>query len=65
MTALPRSRFWSGPRLFALAAAAGVTILFVGANAHLITVAFASKPGCVLQPSTQGAAILRAAKPSC
>ena len=65
MMVLSHSRFWTGPRLFALAAVAFVTILFVGANAHLIAVAFASRPDCVLQPSTEGTAILRAAKPSC
>lgn len=67
MTALhsSRPRAWSGPRLFALTAAAGVAIVFVGANAHLVAIAFASKPDCVLQPSTERTAILRAAKPSC
>lgn len=65
MMALLRSRFWSGPRLFALACVAVVTILFVGANAHLIVVAFASRPDCVLQPPTEGAATYRAAIPSC
>ncbi len=65
MTALPRPRFWTGPRLFALASVAGGTLLFVGANAHLITVSFASRPDCVLQPHTEGAASYRAAKPSC
>lgn len=65
MTVLPRSRFWTGPRLFALATIAVVSILFIGANAHLIAVSFASRPDCVLQPSTEGAATYRAAKPSC
>ena len=65
MTVLPRPRFWTGPRLFALAAAAFVTVLFVGANAHLIAVAFASRPDCVLQPQPEGVATYRAAKPSC
>lgn len=65
MTALSRPRFWTGPRLFALAATALVAILFIGANAHLIAVAFTSKPDCALQPSTEGAASYRAAKPSC
>lgn len=59
MTALTR------PRLFAFAAVAVVTILFIGANAHLVAVAFASKPDCVLQIAKEGAAILRAAKSSC
>lgn len=65
MTALTETRFWTGPRLFALAAVALVLALFIGANAHLIAVAFASKPDCVLHPSTEGVAALRAAKPSC
>lgn len=65
MTALSRPRFWTGPRLFALAAVAVVAVLFVGANVHLIAVAFASRPDCVLQPPTEGAATYHAAKPSC
>jgi len=65
MTALSRTRFWTGPRLFALAAAASVLILFVGANVHLVAVAFSSRPDCVLQPLIEGAATYRAAKPSC
>jgi len=65
MTALVPPRFWTGPRLFALGAVSGVTALFIGANAHLIAVAFTSKPDCVLQPQTEGTAALRAAKPSC
>lgn len=65
MTALTHLRFWTGPRLFALAAVGFVTVLFVGANAHLIAVAFSSRPDCVLHPQTEGAAALRAAKPSC
>ncbi len=58
-------RFWSGPRLFALGATLLVTLAFIGANAHLIAVSFASKPDCVLQTSKEGAAVYRAAKPSC
>lgn len=65
MTALARPRFWTGPRVFALAATGLVTVLFLGANAHLITVAFTSRPDCVLQPLIEGAASYRAAKPSC
>jgi hypothetical protein len=65
MTALTQRRFWTGPRLFALGAISFVTVLFIGANAHLIAVAFTSKPDCVLQPQTEGTAALRAAKPSC
>lgn len=65
MTALPRPRFWTGPRLFAAAATALVVAIFAGANAHLIAVSFASRPDCVLQPATKGAASHRAASPSC
>lgn len=57
--------FWTGPRLFALVASALVLVIFFGANAHLIAVAFESRPDCVLQPQTEGAAMYRAAKPSC
>lgn len=65
MTPNPNTRFWTGPRLFAFGAVSLVTAVFVGANAHLIAVAFTSKPDCVLQPQTEGTAALRAAKPSC
>jgi hypothetical protein len=58
-------RFWTGPRLFALGAAALVILAFIAANAHLIAVSFASKPDCVLQPAKEGAVVYRAAKPSC
>jgi hypothetical protein len=58
-------RFWTGPRLFAIAATAAVMLLFIGANAHLIAVSFASKPDCVLQPAKEGVVVYRAAKPSC
>lgn len=64
ITAL-RPRYWTGPRLFALVASLFTVALFVGANAHLIAVSFASRPDCVLQPITEGAATYRAAKPSC
>ncbi len=67
MTPASRPRVWTRPRLFALAASALVLVLFVAANAHLIAVSFASQPGCVPHPqsSTEGAALYRAAKPSC
>lgn len=61
----PHRRFWTGPRLFALAATTFVIVAFFGANAHLVKVAFASRPDCVLQPATKGVATYRAAKPSC
>ena len=58
---------WSRPRLAALALAAAVLAVFAGANAHLIAVSFASRPGCVahLKAPVEGAATYRAAKPSC
>lgn len=68
MTSMPapaRSRFWTGPRLFALAATALVLIVFIGANAHFIAVSFASQPDCALDPSNEGVAALRPAKMSC
>ncbi len=60
-----QERFWTGPRMFAAATVAAVTLLFIGANAHLIAVSFASRPECVLQPAKEGAVVYRAAKPSC
>lgn len=61
----PPVRFWSGWRIFALVAVISGLALFIGANVHLISVAFASKPDCVLQPQTEGAASYRPAKSSC
>ena len=58
-------RYWTRPRLFALTAVSVVTVLFVGANAHLIAVAFLSRPDCVLQTLTEGSTTFRAATPSC
>lgn len=63
--ASPPPRYWTGPRLFALGAVALVGLVFIGANAHLIAVAFATDPDCALSPETEGAASYRAAKPSC
>lgn len=57
--------FWTGPRLFALVATGLIATVFIGANIHLISVAFSSRPDCVLQPETEGVATTRAAKPSC
>ncbi|WP_108484201.1 hypothetical protein [Oceaniglobus ichthyenteri] len=65
MSALTQHRYWTRPRLFALLCVIGVLGVFIGANTHLIYVAFASKPDCVLQQNTKGAATYRAAKPSC
>lgn len=62
---MTRPRFWTGPRLFALAVSALVLTVFVAANAHLVAVAFASKPDCVLHSPTEGVAAYRAAKSSC
>lgn len=53
------------PRTLGIGMAALVVAIFIGANAHLIAVSFASKPDCVLQPVKKGVASYRAAKPSC
>ncbi len=60
-----QERFWTGPRLFAIATVTAVMLLFIGANAHLIAVSFASKPDCVLQLAKEGVVVYSAAKPSC
>ena len=65
MKQLLTREFWTGPRLFALAASSLVVAIFIGANIHLVTVAFSSQPDCVLQPASGGVAALRPAKPSC
>lgn len=65
MTTRVQPRYWTRPRLFALIAVVSLTAIFIGANAHLIFVAFASNPDCVLQTNTEGAATYRAAKKSC
>ncbi len=65
MISATQERFWTRPRVFALFASLSVAALFIGANAHLIAVSFLTKPDCVLQPNTEGAATYRAAKPSC
>lgn len=65
MSLVPHPVFWTGPRLFALAATLLTAAIFIGANFHLVTVAFSSQPDCVLQPETEGVVALRAAKPSC
>lgn len=57
--------YWTGPRLFALVAVALTVVIFIAANIHLVAVAMASRPDCVLQPEKEGVATLRAAKPSC
>ena len=44
--------------------AAAVVLVFVLANAHLVYVAFASRPDCVA-PRDAGAATYRAASPAC
>lgn len=53
------------PRLWTLTGAVLLVAGFVAANAHLVTVAFASQSDCVLDPSHAKGAALRAAKPSC
>jgi hypothetical protein len=44
--------------------AAAVVLVFVLANAHLVYLAFASRPDCVA-PRDAGAATYRAASPAC
>lgn len=57
---MSRGRVIAGTSVFLLLAG------FVAANAHLVTVAIGSQPDCVLELSKEeGAATLRAAKPSC
>ncbi|WP_164871017.1 hypothetical protein [Mesobaculum littorinae] len=51
------------PRLFALAAAALVTAIFVAANVHLVSVSLSSQPTCIA--TKEGAGHHRPAKPSC
>lgn len=64
MSVQSRPRFWSRSRIWALAAAASVLVVFVAANVHLVVVAISSQPDCVLPSPTEGVAY-RAAKPSC
>lgn len=58
-------RAWTGTRFFAFITVLSVMAVFIGANVHLIAVSFASRPDCVLQSKTEGAATYRAAKRSC
>lgn len=58
-----RDRNW---RLIALLIAVTATTLFVAANAHLVYVAFATRPDCVPHPiSANEDGRLRAARPVC
>ncbi|SEN56285.1 hypothetical protein SAMN04488003_12126 [Loktanella fryxellensis] len=61
----PRADFWTGPRLSESATVSLVLIVFVAANAHRITVSFASAPDCVLHPTREGPVTYAAVKPSC
>jgi hypothetical protein len=67
MTAFLRAGFWTRNRVLALLASLAVLVGFAAANAHLVAVAVMSQPDCVphLRTSMEGAAIYRAAKPSC
>lgn len=67
MTAATAPRYWSRPRIIAVAVAALALAVFFGANAHLISVAFATQPDCVAHSKspTEGAASHIAAKSSC
>lgn len=60
-------RLSSRQRRVALAIAAAVALIFIGANAHLVAVSFGSAPECVphLKSPLEGAATYRAAKSSC
>jgi hypothetical protein len=59
--------FWSRWRIAALTLSAIAVAVFVGANAHLIAVAFSSQPDCVphLEAPGAGASQYRAAVSSC
>ncbi len=55
-------------RLISLAIVAAVTLLFIGANAHLVYVAISSQPSCVphMKADDQGGTGgFRAARPAC
>ncbi|AUH32681.1 hypothetical protein [Paracoccus tegillarcae] len=65
MTHLLQAAYWTGPRCAAVALAVLIVAIFIGANIHLISVAFSSRPDCALQPQMEGVAAMRAAKPSC
>ena len=60
-------RKWSRGRIAGCLIALGVIGTFIGANAHLLSVSFASQPDCVahLKTATEGASQYRAAKSSC
>lgn len=58
-------KYWTGTRLLALAATALTLLIFIGANVHLVKVAFQTRPDCILTPEMKGVAALRPAKPSC
>ena len=62
-----RPPFRSRSRIIALALCAIALSVFVGANAHLIAIAFWSQPDCVphLKSPQEGAAQFRAAMSSC
>ncbi|WP_299821119.1 hypothetical protein [uncultured Jannaschia sp.] len=54
------------PRMIGISAAILLVAGFAAANAHLVTVAIGTQPDCVLVTSQkEGAALPRAAKPSC
>lgn len=72
MTTHMPARFWTRGRALGAGLAGAVVVLFAGANIHLISVSIASQPGCVshlkapqLETPKEGAAVYRAAKPSC
>jgi hypothetical protein len=65
MTVPTRRLFWSRRRVLAIAIASAVIAVFLAANTHLIYVAFAFQSDCVHTSTEEGAAMYRAAKPSC
>ncbi|MEX2518256.1 MAG: hypothetical protein WD969_02860 [Paracoccaceae bacterium] len=67
MTGSAIPRYWSRPRIIAVAVSALALMVFIGANAHLIAVAFATQPDCVAHSKspTEGAVSHIAAKSSC
>lgn len=56
---------WSRQRRAAVAAAIAIACLFIAANAHLVTVSFATMPACVAPAVEDQVPLLRVAKPAC
>ena len=59
-------RFWTRPRIVALAAVTLCAAVFIAANTHLVMVSLASAPGCAPALTLDGQALAyRAADSSC